>query len=51
MSDNKRVLILGATSAIAEHWARGLAEAGDHLLLVGSSKDARVRQPAYCGQR
>lgn len=39
MSDNKRVLILGATSAIAEHWARGRAESGDHLLLVGRSKD------------
>lgn len=39
MSDSKRILVLGATSAIAEHWARGRAEAGDSLLLVGRSKD------------
>lgn len=39
MTDGKRVLILGATSAIAERWARLRAEAGDHLLLVARSSE------------
>jgi len=34
MADGKKVLVLGATSAIAERWARLRAEAGDSLLLV-----------------
>jgi hypothetical protein len=42
MSDGKRVLILGATSAIAERWARLRAEAGDHLLLVARSSEQLV---------
>lgn len=34
MADSKRILILGATSAIAERWARLRAAQGDRLLLV-----------------
>lgn len=35
MADAKRILVLGATSAIAERWARLRAARGDRLLLVG----------------
>lgn len=35
MTGTKRILILGATSAIAERWARLRAAQGDRLLLVG----------------
>lgn len=35
MADSKRILILGATSAIAERWARLRAARGDRLLLLG----------------
>ena len=35
MADAKRIVVLGASSAIAEHWARLRAARGDRLLLVG----------------
>ncbi len=35
MADSRRVMILGATSAIAERWGRLRAARGDRLLLVG----------------
>ena len=35
MPEPKKILILGATSAIAERWARLRATRGDRLLLVG----------------
>ena len=35
MGDTKRILVLGASSAIAERWARLRAAQGDRLLLVG----------------
>lgn len=35
MADPSRILVLGATSAIAQHWARTRAAAGARLLLVG----------------
>jgi len=35
MADSKRILVLGATSAIAERWARLRAAQGDRLMLVG----------------
>lgn len=38
MADKKRILVLGATSAIAEHWCRRRAATGDRLLLVGRDR-------------
>ena len=35
----KNVLILGATSCIAEHYARGCAARGESLFLVGRNKE------------
>jgi len=42
MADSRRVLVLGATSAIAERWARLRAARGDRLLLVGRDPDKLV---------
>lgn len=39
MTDSTRILILGATSAIAERWARLRAGRGDRLLLVARDPD------------
>lgn len=39
MADSKRIMILGATSAIAERWARLRAGRGDRLLLVARDPD------------
>lgn len=39
MTDSTRILILGATSAIAERWARLRAAHGDRLLLVARDPD------------
>jgi len=39
MADTKRILILGATSAIAERWARLRAGRGDRLMLIGRDRD------------
>jgi decaprenylphospho-beta-D-erythro-pentofuranosid-2-ulose 2-reductase len=55
----KRVLILGASSAIAEHTARLFAQRGDRLLLVArnaerlktTSDDLRVRGASDCDYR
>lgn len=55
----KRVLILGATSAIAEHCARLFAARGDHVVLVARnaqrlktiSDDLRVRGAGDCDYR
>ncbi len=38
MGDPKRILVLGASSAIAERWARLRAAQGDRLLLVGRDR-------------
>lgn len=39
MAANSRILVLGATSAIAEHWCRRRAASGDSLLLVARDGD------------
>lgn len=39
MADSRRILILGATSAIAQRWSRLRAARGDRLLLVGRDPD------------